>query len=226
MDRISYFNKILEESFNNFLKKDYYESIFWNKTASIDNYINFMTDLDNFNFSFMINVIKSYLEYIYDIFFNTSYRRKLCANNRFYSRTILTLFGEVTFKRRYYYDNKDKEIFYFTDYFLNIPKRKYFDLFICANLCKEAASSSYSKSGKIIANKIGKRINNNIYISRASVKNIIMNFNIHNNSYEENINKFTDKTVDITTTPSLVKREINNTIFIKNNDIDLNLLYG
>ena len=186
MNIISHFNKILEESFNNFLKKYFYESNYWNKTSNIDNYINFMTDLDNFNYSFMINVIKSYFEYIDDIFFYTSYRRKYCTSKGFYHRTILTMFGEITFKRRYYYDKKEKERFYFTDYFLNIPKRKYFDPFICANICEESASFSYSKAGKIISNRIGKRINNNIFISRASARNIVMKFDIDNDNYEEN----------------------------------------
>ena len=185
MNIISHFNKILEESFNNFLKKYFYESNYWNKTANIDNYIDFITDLDNFNYFFIINVIKSYFEYIDDIFFNTSYRRKYCTSKGFYPRTILTLFGEVTFKRRYYYDKKDNERFYFTDYFLNIPKRKYFDPFICANICEESASFSYSKAGNIVANKIGKRINNNIHISRASARNIVMKFDIDNIDYDK-----------------------------------------
>lgn len=185
MNIISHFNKILEESFNNFLKNYFYESNYWNKTSDIDNYINFMTDLDNFNYSFMTNVIKLYFEYIDDIFFNTSYRKKNCTSKGFYSRTIFTMFGEITFKRRYYYNKKDNERFFFTDYFLNIPKRKYFDPFICANICEEASSFSYSKAGKIVSNKIGKRINNNIYISRASARNIVMKFNIDTIDYEE-----------------------------------------
>jgi hypothetical protein len=185
MNIISHFNKILEESFNNFLKKYFYESNFWHKTASIDNYIDFMTDFDNFNYSFMINVIKSYFEYIDEIFFNTSYRKNFCVSKGFYSRTILTLFGEITFKRRYYLDKNDNERFYFTDYFLNIPKRKYFDPFICANICEEAASYSYSKAGKIVADRIGKKINNNIYISRASARNVVMQFKVDNAVYPE-----------------------------------------
>ena len=95
----SHFNKILEESFNNFLKKYFYESNYWNKTSDIDNYVNFMTDLDNFNYYFMINVIKSYFEHIDEIFFNTRYRKKFCTSKGLYSRTILTMFDEVTFKR-------------------------------------------------------------------------------------------------------------------------------
>ena len=142
-----------------------------------------MKDLDSFNYSFITDIIKSYLEYIDEVFFNSSYRKNFCTSKGFYQRTILTLFGEITFKRRYYYDNNTNERFYFTDYFLNIPKRKYFDPFICSEICNESASSSYSKSGKIIASKIGKRIDNNINISRASARNIVMSFNI-NDTYD------------------------------------------
>lgn len=178
MNIISHFNKILEDSFNNFLKKYFYESNYWYKYSNIDNYINFMTDLDSFNHSFITNVIKLYFEYIDDVFFNTKYRKSFCTSKGFYKRTVLTLFGEITFKRRYYYDKNTKERFFFTDYFFNLPKRKYFDPYVCSEICNESASSSYSKSGRIIADKIGKRINNNLFISRASARNIVMKFNI------------------------------------------------
>ena len=156
MNIISQFKQILEQNFNNFIKKYFEQSTYWDKSSNISNYINFMTDLDSFNYSLITDIIKSYFEYIDEVFFNTSYRKNFCTSKGFYQRTILTLFGEITYKRRYYFDNKTNERFYFTDYFLNLPKRKYFDPFICSEICNEAASSSYSKSGKIIASKIGK----------------------------------------------------------------------
>lgn len=186
MNILSQINEILEKSFNDFLKKYYLGSNYWEKTSDINNYFNFMNDLDSFNYSFITNIIKHYLEYIDEVFFNTSYRKNFCESKGFYKRTILTLFGEITYKRRYYYDKKYKDRFYFTDYFLNFPKRKYFDPFICAEICNEAASSSYSKSGKIVASKIGKRINNEINISRATSRNIVMNFNIDDEQTYDN----------------------------------------
>lgn len=99
MNIISHLNKILEESFNNFLKKYFYESNYWNKTSNIDNYINFMTDLNNFNYSFMIYAIKSYFKYIDDIFFHTSYHKKFCTLKGFYSRTVHALAGKVFLKK-------------------------------------------------------------------------------------------------------------------------------
>lgn len=186
MNIITQFKQILEQNFNNFIKKYFEYSNYWNKSSNISNYINFMTDLDSFNYSLITDIIKSYFEYIDEVFFNTSYRKNFCTSKGFYQRTILTLFGEITYKRRYYYDNKTNERFYFTDYFLNLPKRKYFDPFICSEICNEAATSSYSKTGKIIASKISKRIDNNINISRASARNIVMKFDIDNmNNYDE-----------------------------------------
>lgn len=185
MDIISHFYGILKENFNKYLNNSFLESNFWSKSSNIDNYIDFMSNLDKFNYFFMTNAIKSYFEYIDNIFFNSIYRKKNCISKGFYKRTILTLFGEITFKRRYYFDKTNDERFFFTDFYLNLPKRKYFDPFICADIIEEAASSSYSKTAKTIASKVGMRINNNIFISRASARNIVMNFNIEEDNYEK-----------------------------------------
>ena len=186
MNIISHFNKFVEENFYNFLKNFFDKGNFWNKTGNIDNYINFMTRLDSFNYSFMTNVIKFYFEYIDDVFFHSSYRKSFCESKGFYKRTILTLFGEITFKRRYYLDKNFDDRFFFTDLFLNLPKRKYFDPFVCAELCNESASTSYSKAGMIVASKVGKRINNALSIGRASTRNSVMQFNIDNSVEEQN----------------------------------------
>lgn len=186
MDIISQFNKFVENNFNIFLKSFFDKSNYWNKTGNIDNYIDFMTCLDSFNYSFMTKVIKFYFEYIDDVFFQSSYRKSFCESKGFYKRTILTLFGEVTFKRRYYLDKKFGDRFFFTDLFLNIPKRKYFDPFVCAELCNESASTSYSKAGKIVSDKVGKRINNNLFIGRASTRSCVMQFNIDDSVEEQN----------------------------------------
>ena len=180
MNIISQFNKILENNFNKFLKNYFNNSNFWNKSSDFNNYINFMNDLDSFNYSFITNIIKDYFEYIDEEFFNTRYRKQFCESNGFYERTVLTLFGEITFKRRYYYDKKYDDRFYFTDMFLGLPKRKYFDPFVCAEICNKSSSTSYSKAGIITASKIGNRINNNLSISRASSRNIVLSFDIQN----------------------------------------------
>ena len=147
MNIISQFHQFLENSFHSFLEKYFLESNFWHKSSDFNNYINFITDLDSFSYSFMINAIKVYFERMDEVFFHTSYRKSFCKSKGFYNRTIMTLFGEVTFKRRYYFDKNTNEYFFFTDFFLNLPKRKYFDPFVCSEVCDMAASTSYSKAG-------------------------------------------------------------------------------
>lgn len=100
MNIISYFNQILDENFNNYLKNYFNKLKYCDKTSSFCNYFNFINDLDNFSDSFIKDIIKGYFEYIDDCFFNSSYRKKYCKSNGFYIRkNYVTLFGEITFKR-------------------------------------------------------------------------------------------------------------------------------
>ena len=45
--------------------------------------------------------------------------------------------------------------------------------------------TSYSKAGRIVASKVGKRVNNFIHISRASSRNIVMNFHIIDDTFQD-----------------------------------------
>ena len=177
MNIISQFTQFLEKNFNFYLKNYFNDFNYYNKSSSFSNYFNFINDLDSFSDSFIKDIIKGYFEYIDNCFFNSSYRKNYCISNGFYERkNYVTLFGEITFKRRYYYDKKTNERFFFTDLFLGLPKRKHFDPFVCADICDYSTHNSYSKTGKLIADKIGKRTSNSINISRATARNIVLAF--------------------------------------------------
>lgn len=178
MNIITKLNELITKNFNKFLTNYFNNMNYVDKKGTFSNYYNFINDLDSFNDSFIKDIIKSYFQYIDECFFNSSYRKKFCKSNGFYEmKNFVTLFGEITFKRRYYYDTTSNEYFFFTDLFLGLPKRKHFDPFVCAEICEQATTESYSKTGKIIANKIGKRISNNININRATARNIVLAFN-------------------------------------------------
>jgi len=73
-------------------------------------------------------------------------------------RTIVTVFGELTFKRRYYYDSKLDEYRYILDETLNLPKHDR-----VSNLVKEKALTmvrdiSYRKSAARINDMLGGHI--------------------------------------------------------------------
>lgn len=178
MNIISHFNDFLTKNFNIFLNKYFYDSNYWCKSSNFNNYLSFMNDLDSFSASFMKDAIIAYYEYIDNVFFNSSYRKNFCESKGLYERkNFITIFGNINFKRRYYFDKNTNEHFYFVDLFLGLPKRKHFDPIVCAEIVDKAAEYSYSKSGKLIAEKIGNKINNEFYISRATARNIVMNFN-------------------------------------------------
>lgn len=185
MNIISQFNTLLEDSFNKYLKIYFDNNKYLNKDSDFNNYYSFIESLDNFQSNFMKDVIKNYFEYIDDCFFNSSYRKNFCISNGFYERkNYVTIFGEITFKRRYYFDKLHNDKFFFVDLFLGLPKRKHYDPFVCADICEKAASYSYSKAGKIVSEKIGNKIKTSINISRATARNIVMSFNTETN--EEN----------------------------------------
>ena len=181
MNMITYFNSFLEKNFNNYLKSYFSKNNFLYKSSDFNNYFNFISDLDKFSSSLISDILKSYFEYIDECFFNSSYRKSFCTSKGFYERkNFVTMFGNISFKRRCYFDKNTNEYFFFTDFFLGLPKRKHFDPFICADLVEKSADNSYSKAGKIISDKIGLRTSTDsttsIYISRATVRNIVLGF--------------------------------------------------
>lgn len=177
MNIISHFNDLLEKSFNNYLKIYFSTNNYMFKSSDFNNYYHFINDLDKFSTSFTTNILKSYFEYIDECFFNSSYRKSFCPSKGFYTRkNYVTLFGEISFKRRYYFDKNTNQYFFFTDLFLGLPKRKHFDPFVCSEFVEKASEYSYSKSGKIVSDKIGLRSSNSINISRATVRNIVLGF--------------------------------------------------
>lgn len=181
MNIITYFYKFLEKNFNDYLKSYFSENNFLYKSSDFNNYFNFITNLDKFSSSFIIDILKSYFEYIDECFFHSSYRKSFCSSKGFYERkNFVTIFGNVSFKRRCYFDKNTNEYFFFTDLFLGLPKRKHFDPLVCADLVEKSADNSYSKAGKIVADKIGLRssinTNNSINIPRATVRNIVLGF--------------------------------------------------
>ena len=127
MNIISQFNDFLTKNFNNFLNKYFNNCNYWYKSSDFNNYLSFMNDLDSFSNSFMKDAIVAYFEYIDNVFFNSPYRKRFCESKGFYERkNFVTIFGNINFKRRYYYDNFTKEHFYFVDLFFGLPKRKHF----------------------------------------------------------------------------------------------------
>jgi hypothetical protein len=67
------------------------------------------------------------------------------------NRTIITIFGEVNFRRRYYQDKETKEKIYLLDQFLQLEPNQRMLVNVRERLIKEAIESSYKKAGETAA---------------------------------------------------------------------------
>jgi len=152
----------------------------------IDNYLDFFNYLDGFLLEIVKKSIINTFESIDIKYKNSISRKELYYTKGLYPRTIMTLFGEITFEREYYVP-KDRNIdgFFYVDQLFNLPKRDYYDPMIKALIIEKSAQYSYIQSGQIVGDMLGnkfKSMTDSLYakISRQTVYNVIkhadMNF--------------------------------------------------
>lgn len=127
---------------------------------------------------FITNTITSTLEKMDEDYFNSKERKELYYPKGSYSRTIITLFGEITFTRRAYVDKKTgKNHFYYIDSLLNIPPRIILDEDVVRELLFLVGKhASYSTAGEILGSFIFKNSpidSKHKYLSRATVFNYV-----------------------------------------------------
>lgn len=112
-------------------------------------------------------------------------------------RTILTVFGEITFTRTFYTDRNNNGSYCHLDRFLGLKKNDYFDPYIKAKVIEEAANNSIPNVCNIINDIIGERISLEAkikYLNRQTIRNIILSAKI---SRPEKIELKTPKTIYI-----------------------------
>ena len=166
------YSKIITKSLENSLKAEI-------KLSSVDNYLDFINYLDGFLLKIVKKSIVSSFESI-DFMFKCSDRRKnLYYTKGLYPRTIMTLFGEITFQREYYVPkDRNTDGFFYVDELFSLPKRDYYDPMIKAYIIELSGKYSYIQSGEIIGDKIGSKFKNLAEkklssISRQTVYNVI-----------------------------------------------------
>jgi len=181
-------SKIIESVTNNFHQtiSDYHLQELFNQGAvnCFNHYINMVECIDQVSTNFSTSMYIEFINKIEEAFFNSSYRKKFCEvinyNN---TRNLWTLFGNVVFKRRYYYDKHKKRKFYFVDEILMLPKSLRFDPFVCAKVCEVSSHESYAKAGRTVSELIGRRLKfyddpDRYIINRATARNIVLRFKI------------------------------------------------
>lgn len=184
MNILSNIIKNVTKNFYEYGKKYNISSILYGQlNKSFNNFIDVVNFIDDFSYSFSTDLYKSMIEEIDNNFFNSEYRKRYCEVINFASRNIWTLFGEVTFSRRYYHDKCTGKNYYFVDNLLMFPKNLRFDPFVCAKVIEISSIDSMAKAGRTVSELIGKRLKlsddlNRFIINRATARNIVHNFKV------------------------------------------------
>ena len=144
---------------------------------SADNYINLLSSFDSNMNMFLKNALTSLIEEL-DKNYSSSIERKRKYHIKYKTkRTILTVFGEITYTRTFYKSKLNGKCFCYIDRLLGLKKYDYFDPYIKAEVLDFVSDDNYSKTAKHINSLIGNRISiesKTKFMSRQSVRNIIL----------------------------------------------------
>ena len=178
------YEKILKEMiFNQFsqnLKKQLNKT---NNTNKVFNYIDSLYDLDNSLCDIAKNSLVTIFESIDKSYSNSIERKAKYHIKAHLPRTILTIFGEITFTRTFYTDKNNNGSYCYLDRFLGLKKHDYFDPYIKATIIEYSANNSIPTVCNMINELIGNRIklqDKIKYLNRQTIRNIILDSKLSN----------------------------------------------
>ena len=160
-----YFSNKIQKIINNF------------NTYNINNYINLLSSFDDNMNNFICSSLKSIFEEIDRQYCNSLERKRKYHIKYKASRTILTIFGEITYHRTFFKSKLNGSCFCYVDRLLGLKKYDYFDPYIKAEILDFVSENNYSKTANHINSLIGNRIaidNKTSFISRQTVRNVIL----------------------------------------------------
>ena len=145
---------------------------------NINNYLSLISSFDESLCSIIRNSLITLLEEL-DINYSKSIERKAKYHIKsHHPRTILTIFGEITYNRTFYSSKLDGKSFCYIDRLLGLKKYDYFDPYIKAEILDYVSNHNYSETANYLNSLIGNRIYVNQkskYLSRQTIRNIILN---------------------------------------------------
>lgn len=175
--------EVLQNIINNYIKDKFSSLIpIINVDMGVFNYINFSSNVDETINDIARKLLISYFEML-----DLSFKHKPGRTNRYhvkntYTRSILTIFGEITYSKTIYLSTLNNSTYCPIDSMMGLKAHDYYDPFIKSLVVQYAANNSYSKTAKYINNIISNRFklnNNSKYLmTRQTVHNIIKQANL------------------------------------------------
>lgn len=178
------YNKILEDliknNLNSVIKRHLVNNVF--------NYIELISSIDQV----VINIAKESLTQVIESL-DRGFRNSRERINRYHikaktTRTILTIFGEITYRKTLYINKYTNEYYCYIDEYLGLKKYDYFDPYIKAIILNYASDNSYGKTASFVNDLIGNKIKLDKpfkYISKQTIRNIVLTSNTAKEDYKE-----------------------------------------
>ena len=132
------------------------------------------------------SIVSSTFEELDNDFKESTYRKtRYFVNKSNVSRTLITIVGEITFKRTYYVSKHSNKKFFYIDKIFNLPKNDHYDPIVKAIAISKAVSTSQAQSVRDTSSSINDLSyfeSNSIIkdIPRQSVYNWIKNWYVPN----------------------------------------------
>src|SRR5574344_3041352 len=150
------YEKILKEmilnQFSSNLKNELNKNSNPNK---VFNYIELLSNLDNSLCEIAKNSLITIFETIDKSYSNSIERKHKYYIKAHHKRSIMTIFGEITFTRTFYTDKNNKGSYCHLDRFLDLKKHDYFDPYIKSVIVEKAANNSIPTVCDFINDLIG-----------------------------------------------------------------------
>lgn len=157
------------------LTENYLKNLIFTKGIS-----NFTEDLVAEFASFGSNLTQFLIETVEETLFELDERKDLFSSIKKDSRSVVSIFGEITYNRRYY-EEKDGKKLYLTDKIIGIKPNKRLLENVRERLIDSAIDTSYEYAGEHAAY--------GVKISRQEVKNEIEELNLEQSFYSKNNEK-------------------------------------
>lgn len=152
-----------------------------NQIATLNNYTDMIQGVDELLRETALVLLKDSLEEMDEMFFNSQGRKRDYYVKMKRERTLITLFGQVTFNRRIYESKTDGTYYIHVDRKMGLPKYDRYDPTVKAKVVEAYANqNSMIKVGEIIGESMYAIFSKNIErknfnLSRQTVHNILKN---------------------------------------------------
>lgn len=152
-----------------------------NNIRGLSNYISIIEGVDIATNDLALNILKRFIEKI-DLGFRKNPKRLETYHVKSaHQRTIMTIFGPLTFERTFYVDKYTKKSYAYVDEFFGFEKYERFDLHVKSLVVDACCSMSMAAAARKVSDMIGCRTSKGIKdanISRQSARTFIRKFKL------------------------------------------------